>query len=232
MNKYLRFLLPVIAIGFVLSTATVDVSAQNLIGKILDRMDANNKSLKSLTSKIQMAKTDTVLNETDVKQGELSYLPGRSEKQIYVRIKWISPVEEHLAVKNGEYVLYTPRRKQAIVGKVDSVKGKDARAGGVLAFMSMTKAQLKENYDVKYAGDETVKSGVTAFHLVLTPKKPTSYKTADLWVDANGMPIQAKIIEKNNDTTTILLTDINKNVTVNASVFTISPPKGTAIVQG
>ena len=231
MHKYLRYLLPVIAVGFLLSVGTVETSAQRL-REILTRMDTNNKGLKSLTSGIQMAKTDSVLNETDIKEGELYYLPGRSEQQIYVRIDWKKPVDEQLAVKNGQYVLYTPRRKQAIVGKVDSVKGKNSNAGGVLAFMSMTKAQLSENYDVKDLGDETVQSGVKAFHLVLTPKKSTSYKSADLWIDANGMPVQAKIVEKNNDTTTILLSNIQRNVTVNASKFTISPPKGTAIVQG
>ena len=232
MNKYLRFLLPGVAIVFLFSAAPSDAQAQDIVRQILNRMDANNKGLKSLKSKIQMAKWESVLNETDSREGELQYLPGRSEKQVYVRIDWVKPSAEQLAVAKGSYVLYTPRRKQAIVGKVDSVKGKNSKAGGVLAFMSMTKAQLAENYEVKYVGEESVKSGAKTWHLVLTPKKPTSYKSADLWVDANGMPVQAKIVEKNNDTTTILLSDIQKNVTVKGSVFKISPPKGTAIVQG
>jgi outer membrane lipoprotein-sorting protein len=98
--------------------------------------------------------------------------------------------------------------------------------------MSMSRAQLAANYDVRYAGEETVKSGVKTWHLVLTPKTPTSYKSADLWVDKDGMPVQATIVEKNNDSTTILLSAIVPNSTLNASVFTISPPKGTSIVQG
>ncbi len=232
MHKYLRFILPTIAIVFLFSAAAAEISAQDIIRQVLNRMDTNNKSLKSLKSKIQMAKLDSTLGETDLKEGELNYLPGTSEKQIYVRINWVKPLDEQLAVANGEYVLYTPRRKQAIVGKVDSVKGKNSKAGGVLAFMSMSKAQLSENYEVKYVAEETVKSGVNTFHLLLTPKKPTSYKTADLWVDANGMPVQARIVERNNDTTTILLSDIQRNATVKASVFKISPPKGTAIVRG
>lgn len=232
MNKYLRFILPAIALIFVVNTSASVASAQDIIRQVLNRMDNHNKSLKSVKSKIQMAKFDPVLAETDLKEGELNYLPGRSESQIYVRISWMKPLVEELAVVKGEYTLYRPGIKQAIVGKVDSVKGKNSKAGGVLAFMSMTKAQLAENYDVKYVAEETVKSGVNTWHLVLTPKKPTSYKTADLWVDANGMPVQARIVEKNNDTTTILLSDIQKNVTVKASVFKITPPKGTAIVKG
>jgi len=171
------------------------------------------------------------LGENDITEGDLSYPPGKSEKQIYVRIDWTKPIAESLAIANGQYVLYRPKTKQAIIGKVDSAKG-NSKSGGALAFMTMSKAQLSANYDVKYAGEETVSSGVNTFHLVLTPKAATSYKSADLWVDANGMPVQAKIVERNNDTTTILLTNIQRNATVNASVFKISPPKGTAIVQG
>jgi outer membrane lipoprotein-sorting protein len=231
MNKYLRFLLPAVAIIFIFNVGATSSSAQ-VLREILNRMDTNNKSLKSLKSKIQMAKTDAVLNETDLQEGELHYLPGKSQNQIYIRINWTKPREEQLAIANGSYVLYRPSLKQAITGKVDSVKSKNSKAGGALAFMSMSRQQLADNYDVKYVGDETLKSGVSTFHLLLVPKAATSYKSADLWVDANGMPVQAKIVERNNDTTTVLLSNVDRNATINTSVFKISPPKGTAIVQG
>jgi outer membrane lipoprotein-sorting protein len=232
MNKYLKFILPSIAIVFLISAASVQVSAQGgPLREILKRMDTNNKSLTSLKSNIKMSKFNPQLGSEDLTEGDLSYLPGRTEKEIYVRINWTSPVVEHLAIANGKYVLYRPRTKQAITGTVDSAKG-SSKSGGALAFMTMSRAQLSENYDVKYSGEETVNTGVNTFHLVLTPKKPMSYKSADLWVDANGMPVQAKIVEKNNDTTTILLSNVQRNATVKASDFKISPPKGTAIVQG
>ena len=232
MNKYFRFLLPAIAFVFVLSAFSAEVSAQTgVLREILKRMDTNNKALVSLKSTIKMNKMNAQLGENDLTEGSLSYLPGKSEKDIYVRIDWTKPVVESLAIANGKYVLYRPRTKQAITGSVDSTKG-NSKSGGALAFMTMSKAQLSANYDVKYAGLENVSSGVETHHLVLTPKAATSYKSADLWVDNNGMPVQAKIVEKNNDSTTILLTNIQRNATVNASVFKINPPKGTAIVQG
>lgn len=233
MNRYFRYILPAIAIIFIVSASASVASAQGagVLREILKRMDNNNKSLTSLKGNIKMNKVNAQLGENDVTEGEMSYLPGKTEKQIYVRIDWAKPVVEHLAIANGQYVLYRPRTKQAIVGKVDGSKG-NSKSGGALAFMTMSKAELSANYDVKYAGEETVNSGTNTFHLVLTPKTATSYKAADLWVDANGMPVQAKIVEKNNDSTTILLSNIQRNVTVKASVFKISPPKGTAIVQG
>ncbi len=230
MNKYFRYLLPAIAIIFLFSAMSVEASAQ-VLREVLKRMDNNSKSLTSLKSSLKMNKMNTQLGENDVTEGDLSLIPGRSDKQIFLRINWTKPVLEHLAIANGKYVMYKPTTRQAITGTVDGAKGK-SKSAGILAFMTMNKAQLSANYDVKFAGEETVKTGVNTFHLVLTPKKPDSYKSADLWVDANGMPVQVKIVEKNDDTTTLLLSNIQRNATVKASDFKISPPKGTSIVQG
>jgi len=231
MKKYFRVVLPAIAILFLFNAVSSEVSAQGVLRDILKRMDDHNKGLTTLKSNIKMSKVNTQLGESDLYDGDLTYIPGSSDKQIYVRIDWKSPAEEHLSVAKGEYRLYSPRRNQMIKGKVDNAQ-KGAGAGNGLAFMSMNKAQLSENYSVKYLGDETVGSGVKTFHLELTPKKPTSYKSADLWVDSNGMPVQARIVEKNTDTTTILLYNLQKNATVKLNVFMIEPPKGTKIVQG
>jgi len=46
------------------------------------------------------------------------------------------------------------------------------------------------------------------------------------------MPIQAKVIEKNNDTTTVLLSNFEKNAKINASQFKVNLPKGTQIIKG
>ena len=206
-------------------------SAQGVLSDILKRMDANNKSLKSLKSSIKMSKYNPQLDEYDVYEGSVQYLPAPVKEQIKVRIDWAKPIVEHLAVGGGQYILYRPRLEQAIVGKVDQAKN-GAGAGGALAFMSMNRAQLKANYDVAYIGEETVNGSVRTWHIQLTPKAANSYKSADLWVDANGMPVQAKVVEKNNDSTTIQLTGIERNATVKGEVFAIKPPKNTKINQG
>ena len=218
------------AIVFAVFSA-VSANAQGVLPEILKRMDTNNKSLKSLKASIKMSKHNAQLDEYDLYEGNVQYLPAASKEQIKVRIDWAKPVVEQLAVGGGQYILYRPRLEQAIIGKVDSAK-ENAGAGGALAFMSMNRAQLKANYDVAYIGEETVNGSVKTWHIQLTPKSPTSYKGADLWVDTNGMPVQAKVIEKNNDSTTVQLTNIERNATVKAEVFAIKPPKNTKIIQG
>jgi len=227
-KRVLTFAAFAIAISAFSSTAA---SAQGILREILDRMDTNNKGMKSLKSNIKMSKHNSQLDEYDVSEGSVQYLPAASKEQIRVRIDWAKPMVEHLAVGGGEYILYRPRLGQAIVGKVDNAKG-NAGAGGALAFMSMSRAQLKANYDVTYQGEETVNGSVKTWHLLLKPKSGTSYKSADLWVDKDGMPVQAKVVEKNNDSTTIQLTGIERNATLKPDAFAIKPPKNTKIIQG
>jgi len=230
MTKYMRYILPAIALAILFTASAGEASAQDILRQILKRMDDNNKSLVSLKGAIKMAKTDATLGETDTTEGELSYLPGKSSTQIYLRIDWTKPVE-HLAIANGQYILYRPGANRAITGRVDSTKA-NTKAGGALAFMTMSKAELSANYDVEYKGEETVGGSTNTWHLLLKPKKQTSYKSADLWVDANGMPVQAKVVEKNNDSTTIQLSKIQRNATIKANDFRITPAKGTEMVKG
>ena len=222
--------LAMFAAVFAIFSATT-ANAQGVLSDILKRMDANNKGLRSLKSNIKMSKHNAQLDEYDLYEGTVQYLPAPVKEKIKVRIDWAKPVVEHLAVGGGQYILYRPRLEQAIIGKVDEAKG-GAGAGGALAFMSMNRAQLKANYDVTYIGEETVNGSVRTWHIQLIPKAATSYKSADLWVDVNGMPVQAKVVEKNNDSTTIQLINIERNATVKGEVFAIKPPKNTKIIQG
>jgi outer membrane lipoprotein-sorting protein len=231
MNRYLRFLLPALAIILLFNAAATETIAQGIVEVILKRMDANSKALVSLKGNIKMEKRDAQLGDTDIYEGEMSYLPGGSRKQVYARIDWKKPREESLAVANGEYVLYTPKLNRALVGKVDSAKGPKG-PNSALAFMSMSKAELKANYTVDYKGEETVSGGTSTWRLLLTPKNATNFKSADLWVDKDGMPVQAKLVERNNDTTTVLLSSFQRNPTIKSAIFKITPPKGTEIVRG
>jgi outer membrane lipoprotein-sorting protein len=134
-------------------------------------------------------------------------------------------------VANGTYTLYRPRLKQAIVGNAKNAQG-NGKANSAMSFMNMSKEQLKANYTIKYLGEEKVAGGIPTWRLELTPKTATNFKMAELWVDGNGMPIQAKVTERNNDTTTVLLTNLQKNITIPGDVFALTPPKGTKIIKG
>ena len=229
MKSFLRLSLTAIAMAFVFGSLSVtETKAQNVLQEILNRMDKNNKTLQSLRANVTMVKYDSVLKQPDSREGQTIYLPTKG-RDAFVRIDWTKP-DETLAVAKGKYVIYRPRLHQAITGDVKDAKG-TGKANSALAFMNMSKAQLKNNYSIKYLGAETVSNGTETVRLELTPKIATSYKTAEVWVDKDGMPIQMKVNESNNDSTTILLSNIQKNVTLNGSDFSVKLPPGTTFVK-
>ncbi len=206
-------------------------AAQNPIKEILDRMDAHYKNLSSLHSNITMVKYNAQIGRSDTYEGTTSFLPKTAKRVMYVRVDWMKPAQESMVVIGDEYKLYRPKLGQAIVGKTSATNNSGA-AGGALAFIGMSKEQLRANYTVRYVGVESLSGGPSTWHLELTPKTQSSYKTADLWVDTDGMPRQAMVTENNDDSTTVLLSNIQKNVLVKTDAFTLTLPKGTQIIKG
>lgn len=207
-----------------------DVQGQSILGEILRRLDTHNRSLQSLRAEVTMVKHNSQLNVSDTTSGTTSYLPKTPKRGMYVRIDWTKPVEEQISVIGDDYELYRPRLNQVIVGKVQKARN-NASVGGALAFMSMTRDQLRANYEVRYIGEEQIRGGTPTWRLELTPKTETSYKLAELWVDGDGMPRQAKIVEHNNDSTTVLLTGIQKNLTLKADIFKLKYPSNVKKIR-
>ena len=232
MKTFFNLSLTTIAI-LLFSGAFVETKAQGILNDILKRMDNNYKSLQSLRANVAMDKYNSQIDEHDIYDGKAIYYFEPKKKGRYVRIDWTKPVQETLSVVNKKYVIYTPRRKQAITGNASDAKG-SGKAGNLFSFINMSKAELKSNFDIKYFGEEKIGSDIPTWHLEMTPKNSASYnfKKAEMWVDGNGMPLQIKITENNNDTITLLLTNIQKNVAIKANVFKVDLPKGTNIIKG
>ena len=119
--------------------------------------------------------------------------------------------------------LYDPVQNEVKRGKVGQTQGKP-KIGGPLSFMSMSKEQLQANYTATYINEEKVMSGVTTFHIELSPKSKGSYRSVELWIDVNGMPLQVKMFEHNNDSTTVLLSGVDKNKKLNKQMFEAKYP--------
>lgn len=222
MRRVLRYGRLALGLGFFISAVSVpQARAQNVLGEILKRMDIYNKTLQSLKADVEMVKYNPQLNVSDTTIGTTSYLPKTTKRVMFVRIDWTKPVEEQVSVIGDSYELYRPRLNQVIVGKTGNAKN-NASVGGALGFMGMSKEKLKANYDVVYIGEEQIKGGVKTWHLQLTPKVAAGYKLAELWVDGDGIPRQAKITEQNNDTTTVLLSNVRRNETIQGSMFKLN----------
>ncbi|MDQ3798715.1 MAG: outer-membrane lipoprotein carrier protein LolA [Acidobacteriota bacterium] len=231
MKKYFRFGFAALALALVFNVfAATETKAQGALNEILKRMDEHYKVLSSLQAGIVRERTNVQLNETDRQEGTIVLLPGKGTK-FSVRLDWRKPKEEKLSVVNGQYVAYIPGQKQAYTGNSSS-RTANEKGGNILRVMSMSKEELKANYNVEYLGKETVSGNIPTWRLKLTPKKASSFKFAELWVDGNGMPIQGKVVALNNDTDTILLQNMRKNETISGKIFKIDLPKGTNVIKG
>jgi outer membrane lipoprotein-sorting protein len=202
-----------------------------LVSSVLNRMERNRQSLKSLKASVSMEKYNAQLRDKEDYVGWVLYLPSTG-RDASVRIEWQKPQHEILAVSNGQYTLFRPRLKQAIVGKSGSVKGRGG-AGGILEMMYMTKQQLEAKFQpVQDVREETLWGGVSTIHLTLVPKGSASYKYAEIWVDSGGMPVQTKIVEKNDDATTMRLSGLERNLKISGDEFKVALDSNVKIVKG
>lgn len=200
-----------------------------LVSSVLNRMERNRQSLKSLRAGISMEKYNAQLRDADKYDGTVIYLPS-SGRDAAVRIEWRSPQHEILAVLNGKYTLFRPRLNMAYVGSSKSNRNK---AGGILELMYMSRQQLETRFQpVQDVREETLWGGTSTIHLTLVPKGNASFKYAEIWVDSSGMPVQTKIVEKNDDATTMRLTGMEKNAKISGDEFNLKLDSSVRIVKG
>ena len=212
------------------AVAVSESQAQGKLGEILRRMDKHNKALTTLRADVTMGKQNAQLgDDPEITVGTAIYAK-RPGKDALARIDWVKPLVESLAVVDGRYTIYRTKLGVAYTGSAKNAK-KDTKGNSALAFMNMSKAELNANYTTAYLGEATLSDGTPTVQLKLTPKTKTSYKVAELWVDVDGMPRQSKIVENNNDTTTVLLTNLKKNPSLKSSDFKINYPEGTNVIK-
>ncbi len=211
------------------SASEVHGQSAGLVSSVLNRMERNRQSLRSLRSSISMEKYNSQLRDSEKYNGVVLYVPSAG-RDASVRIEWQSPQHEILAVSNGKYTLFRPRLNMAYVGSSKSNRNK---AGGILEMMYMSRQQLETRFQpVQDVREETLWGNVGTIHLTLVPKGNASFKYAEIWIDNSGMPVQTKIVEKNDDATTMRLTGMEKNAKISSDEFSLKLDSNVRIVKG
>ena len=214
-----------------LPRAGANAQIPGLVSSAISRMEKNKRSLKSLRANITMSKYNSQLRDSDSYSGVVAYIPGAGgSSTAFLRLEWQRPKQEILAVANGSYTLYQPRLSQAYRGKTGSVRGKD---GDVMALISMTGAQLRTKFgEFQDSREETLWGGVWTQHFKAIPNGPASYKYIEIWIDKEGMPVQTKMVEKNDDSTTVRLTNVERNPSIPMDQFKLSLDSNVKIIKG
>lgn len=221
MKKYVIISLIMIAsmLTGLMGVAPRTANAQaGLISSMLNRMEANRRNMRSLRSRITMVKYNSQIGDEDKYEGMLLYVPGAG-RNANVRLEWERPQREVLAVSNGQYNLFRPRMNIVYVGRAGAGKGK---VSGLFEYMTMSSQQIRARFEpVQYMGEETLWGGVSTTHVKLVPKSNAGFdsKYAEVWVDGSGMPVQIKVVERNDDATTVRLTNLEKNASISPDEF-------------
>ena len=230
-----RVITPILALALlVVALVAVPVprtdAQAGLVSSLYTRMQRSQQTLKSLSADISMVKYNSQIRDSDEFYGNVKYIPVGG-KSAFVRLEWTKPQHEILAVANGAYILYRPRLNMAYVGTTNSIKnGKDS---DVLALLNMSTTQLRARFgDLQDLRDETLWGGVATTHFKAVPKNAASYNYIEVWVDDSGMPVQTKMVEKNNDSTTVRLTNVSKNQTIDKGIFELQLDSNVKKVKG
>jgi outer membrane lipoprotein-sorting protein len=199
-----------------------------LVSSVLTKLEKNRQSLKSLRASISMEKYNSQLRDKENSYGVVAYVPGVG-RSANVRIEWNQPQHEILAVANNQYILCRPRLAVCYKGNASSGKNKP---GGMLAMMNMSGQQLQARFEpFQEVREEVLWGGVSAIHLKLVPRGSDNFKYAEIWVDSSGMPVQTKVVEKNDDATTIRLNNLERNPKIPSDEFTIKPEANVKIIK-
>jgi outer membrane lipoprotein-sorting protein len=212
-----------------ISSPKANGQSAGLVSSVLNRMERNRQSLKSLRASLSMEKYNSQLRDKDEYVGTVSYMPAGG-RNASVRIEWQRPQHEILTVSNGKYTLFRPRLNVAYQGSSNSNRNK---AGGIMDMMYMSKQQLEAKFQpVQDVREETLWGGVSTIHLTLVPKGNASYKYAEIWVDSSGMPVQTKMVEKNDDATTMRLSGMERNARISSDDFSQKLDSNVKIIKG
>jgi outer membrane lipoprotein-sorting protein len=227
----LSILLAVLAGALISSPRLTNGQSAGLVSSVLNRMERNRQSLKSLKATLSMEKYNAQLRDKENYSGWVLYVPATG-RDASVRIEWQKPRHEILAVAKGEYTLFRPSLKQAFRGKTSGSVKSAGGAGSVLDLMYMSKQQLDARFQpVQDVREETLWGGLSTIHLTLVPKNSSGFKYAEIWVDSSGMPVQTKIVEKNGDATTMRLSGMERNLKISSDEFSLKLDSSVKIIK-
>ena len=202
-----------------------------LVSSMLTKMERQKQSLRTLSADISMEKYNSQLGDSDKYYGTIRYIPAGGKAASLVRLDWNKPQQEILVVANGGYILYRPRLNQAIIGTSGTVR--NAKDSDVLALLNMSAAQLRSRFgDFQDTREEVIWGGVHTTHVKAVPKTAASYKYIELWVDDAGLPVQTKMVEKNDDSTTMRLSNVSRNGNLDKGIFDLKLDSNVKRIKG
>jgi len=190
-------------------------------------MDGVAKDFHSVESDLERTHVTVLVNDKDVSSGKFYYV--RQGKEPRVKMELTKPALQKLLIDKGKLQLYEPNINQV---KQGSLSGHQDL---VETYMSLgfgqSSQELKNNFDVSLAGEETVDGRKTTM-LELKPKTSKSFKAIRLWIDQQKwITYQIRITDTSNDYSVLKYSNAKLNGNIPDSVFDLKLPKNVNVVK-
>jgi outer membrane lipoprotein-sorting protein len=214
--RFLRF------IPFLVPIAVFATTAED----VLSKLDQGAAKFRSMTGGITKLSYTKVIDDKSTEEGSIA-LRKLSARDLLVLIDFTKPDPKTVALRGRKAEIYYPKLK--VVQEFDLGKRTDLMDQFLLVGFGTTGQELKTNYSVKYAGDETV-SGQKTFKLELVPTaadRREKLQKLELWIDSDEFyPVQQKFIQPSGDYYLFTYRDVKVNPQLGEEAFKLKLPKG------
>lgn len=197
--------------------------------QILQQLDDESGSFKSMTANIERTKVTVVVNDKSVETGQI--FVRKDDNKMLIEL---APPDNRSILRNGDRLyIYQPKIKR--VEEYDLGKHRGLVDQFMLLGFGSGGGGLKKNYTVVYQGEQTL-DGKKVLLLELTPKDDkvsNQISKIHLWIDpANWLPVQQKFFETGSgDYFTIRYSNVMRNPRIPESRFKPNFPKGVTRVK-
>ncbi len=194
-------------------------------GVVLARMRQAQSNLTTLVAELRQVKSYPQLGIEDPAERGYFYLEHSKNGDTKVKMEIREPEMRILTVRGGEYLLYQPRIKQAVEGKLRG-GGKKAMFSGILTGSPAAMGALEEDYHADSLGlVQLGERSVNQLRFVARQDARVYCQQIDLWIDTTlWLPVQQSCHEANQSVITFTLEDIRLNVPLAKGTFEVEIP--------
>ena len=205
-----------------------EISKPKNLGDILSEMEKANTAFKTLKASIVYTRTITLLESTEISEGELSY---KKPKRMYLKFY---PPRNEVNVVDGKYVwVYHPSEKQ--VEKYEMIDSRQSSQG--VSFFEFGYGEsveaAKKDYTITLL--DTKEDGKKQFYILdLQPKDPKAqYSDIRLWVEEGvWLPGRVELYESQGEVVNVIeLKNIKLNKGMSDKLFVFDVPRGVEVVE-
>jgi outer membrane lipoprotein-sorting protein len=194
------------------------------------RLDKAAQQFKSVTADIKRNVHTAVINDDARDQGSIRvrHDKGHDTKML---IDFTGAEAKTVSLDGADVSVYYPKLNTVQIYDVGSKRNLVDQF--LLLGFGASSSQLKDNYNITYAGMEMIGSDNT-WHLQLVPKSADALKNlkrAELWISPNsGLPMQQKFTTSGTgDFTLVTYSNMKPNAPVSDKDLKLSYPKGVKV---